>query len=291
MPTCIALTGATGGIGRATALAIADRADHLILHGLEPEAAVRDLLDEVSARRRGGDRTRLTYLPADFGDLASVAALASAIGGETDHVDVLVNNAARPGPARRTLTDAGNEATLQANYLAPVTLTDGLADLVARAPQGRIINVASATHLSATLDLDDLTLARPAYTSATAYAHSKLALVAWTGWLAAHRPGPSVDVVSLHPGVISTPLLHAMFAVGGDPPEHAADVIRHVLNLQGDNGTYYDERRPASPNPQASDPAVQDRLHEITERILARHQVTQRLEVVLAPPRLIAAWG
>jgi NAD(P)-dependent dehydrogenase (short-subunit alcohol dehydrogenase family) len=269
MTSCIVLTGATSGIGRATALTVADRADHLLLHGIEPEDRVTDLLDGV--RRRGGDG-RLTYLPADFGDPRSVTDLAAAIHQQTDHIDVLINNAARPGPPSRTVTKAGQEITFQTNYLAPVALTEGLADLVARAPRGRIINVASATHLSATLDLDDLTLGRSGYSPATAYAHAKLALVTWTGWLAAHRPGPTVEVVSLHPGVISTRLLHEMFAVQGQPPEHAAQNIAQIMQLNGDNGTYYDEQAPATTNPQASDPAVQDRLHELTEAILGHPQ-------------------
>jgi hypothetical protein len=68
--------------------------------------------------------------------------------------------------------------------------------------------------------------------------------------------------------VISTGLLHAMFSVGGAPPEQAAANIRHVASLSHDNGTYYDERRPEPPNPQASDRATQDRLHDITWRML-----------------------
>jgi NAD(P)-dependent dehydrogenase (short-subunit alcohol dehydrogenase family) len=269
VPTCIVLTGATSGIGRATALAIAESAEHLMLHGIEPEDRVRELLDAV---RRRGSGVRLTYLAADFGDPRAVIELASAIRQRTDHIDVLINNAARPGPPTRTVTDAGQEITFQTNYLAPVALTEALADLVARAPRGRIINVASATHLSATLDLDDLTLARVGYSGAAAYAHAKLALVTWTGWLAAHRPGPSVDVVSLHPGVISTRLLHEMFAVRGQPPEHAAQNIAHVMQLDDDNGTYYDEQTRAAANPQAAQAATQDRLHVLTEAILGQGQ-------------------
>lgn len=268
MPTCIVLTGATSGIGRATALAVADRADHLTLQGIEPDDQVVDLLEAVADRQPDGDGVRLTYVPADFSDPRSAVVLASTIREETDHVDVLINNAARPGPPTRTVVDSGQEITFQTNYLAPVALTEALADLVARAPRGRIINVASATHQSATLDLDDLTLARRAYSPAEAYAHAKLALVTWTGWLAAHRPGSSVEVVSVHPGVIATSLLHEMFAVRGDSPEHAAANILHVMQLNSDNGAYYDERRQASVNPQASDPAIQDRLHELTVRIL-----------------------
>ncbi len=55
----------------------------------------------------------------------------------------------------------------------------------------------------------------------------------------------------MHPGVIATTLLHEMFDAGGDRPEYAASNILQVVSRSGDNGTYYDERRPAQPNPAA----------------------------------------
>ncbi|MDQ7905407.1 SDR family NAD(P)-dependent oxidoreductase [Phytohabitans sp. ZYX-F-186] len=264
MPSSIILTGATTGIGRATALALAGRAGHLILHGLEPESQVTDLLGAVRAALPPGGS--LSYFAADFSALVEAERLVSDVRGVTDRVDLLVNNAARPGPPTRTVADTGVEVTFQTNYLAPVVLTSGLLDLMTA---GRIVNVASATHLSSSLHLDDLTLARHGYTPSSAYAHSKLALVTYTCWLAAHRPSPTVDVVSVHPGIIATRLLHAMFAVGGEPPEHAAATIEYVASLHGDNGTYYDERQPAPPNPEATDPATQDRLHAVTVDLLA----------------------
>ncbi|MBA2949657.1 SDR family NAD(P)-dependent oxidoreductase [Streptomyces himalayensis] len=258
----IVLTGATTGIGRATAMALAERAGHLILHGLERQDDVADLLDAVQTTMRAD--TRLSYLQADYSDLAQVERLARQIRAATDRIDILINNAARPGPPARTVSGAGHEITFQTNYLAPVLLTSRLIDLIGDGRRGRIVNVASATHLSATLLLDDLSLAHHPYSASTAYAHSKLALVTYSCWLAVHRPSRSLDVVSMHPGVISTRLLHAMFSVAGDRPEHAAANLRYVASRRDDNGAYYDERNPAPPNPQASDRARQDRLHDAT---------------------------
>jgi NAD(P)-dependent dehydrogenase (short-subunit alcohol dehydrogenase family) len=260
------LTGATSGIGRATALAIADRAELLVMHGLEPEREVGDLLRAVRAGMRPD--AELIYLAADFGDLAAVADLVAAVRGVTSWIDLLINNAARPGPPTRTLTAEGNEVTFQTNYLAQVALTSGLMTPIGNGSRGRVVNVASATHLSAHLRLDDLTFAGRGYSPSAVYAHAKLALVTYSCWLAEHRPSPSLEVVSVHPGVISTPLLHAMFSITGDTPEHAAGNLRHVAWLRDDNGTYYDERLPAPPNPQATDRAVQESLHEVTVRLL-----------------------
>jgi NAD(P)-dependent dehydrogenase (short-subunit alcohol dehydrogenase family) len=257
----VVLTGATTGIGRATAVALAPRARRLIVHGPQSPAEVAELMDQL---RAGGE---VVYLLADYGELAAVERLAEGIRSATDRVDVLINNAARPGAPTRTLSRDGIELTLQTNYLAPVALTTALLDLM---PSGRIVNVASATHLSATLHLDDLELARHAYSPSTAYAHSKLALVTYTCWLAKNLPSASLEAVSMHPGVIATDLLHAMFSIGGDSVEYAAANLLEVVSLTGDNGTYYDERVPASPNPIAQNPETQTRLHQLTTNLLRR---------------------
>lgn len=262
----IVLTGATSGIGYATALRFAPLAGRLILHGPEPAERVSERLERVRAQMRPG--AELLYFSADYGFLAEVTQLAGNIGAAADRIDLLVNNAGRPGPATRTLTADGNEATLQTNYLAPILLTTELAGPIGRSERGRVVNIASATHLSAQLPLDDLNLAHHHYAPEGAYAQSKLALVTYSLWLAAHRPSARLDIVSMHPGVIATPLLHAMFSIGGDRPEHAAGAILDVAAREGDNGTYYDEDRPAPPNPLAADPDMQMRLHEATLQMI-----------------------
>jgi NAD(P)-dependent dehydrogenase (short-subunit alcohol dehydrogenase family) len=263
----VVLTGATTGIGRATALALADQPARLIVHGPQAAREVSDLMHSLQSAMQPG--AELAYLRCDYGHLAGVAQLARDIRSSTDCIDALINNAARPGAPSRTLSADGNEITWQTNYLAPVALTTLVLDLVGRDRPGRIVNGSSATHLSAELHLDDLDLARHAYSPVTAYAQSKLALVTYSCWLARHLPRPSIEVVSMHPGVIATTLLHEMFAAGGDRPEHAASNILEVVAHSGDNGTYYDEQRPARPNPTALDAVVQDRLHQLTSAALA----------------------
>jgi NAD(P)-dependent dehydrogenase (short-subunit alcohol dehydrogenase family) len=239
------LTGATHGIGQAAARALSREVDLLVLHGLEPEADT--FVDEL---RRS---TEVVYLTADYGRLADVAALATAVRERVDGLDLLINNAGRPGPTGRALSADGNEITFQTNYLAPVALTTALLPIIDQ----RVINVASATHYSATLALGD------AYGGVSAYAHSKLALVTYTCWLASRLDG--VEAVSLHPGVISTDLLHAMFGAGGDSVERGAqNILSLALRPPGVNGLYFDEDTPAEPNPEALVPANQERLMEAT---------------------------
>ncbi|GIF62317.1 daunorubicin C-13 ketoreductase [Asanoa ishikariensis] len=252
----VVLTGATDGIGRATAVRLAGRVGHLVLHGPQPRAELAGFVESLPGH--------VTYLPADFGHLGQIAQLAADIREATERVDLLVNNAARPGAPRRELSVDGIEATLQINYLSTVVLSTSLRDRV-----GRIINMASATHATEHLDLNDLELAHGGYAAVTAYARSKLAIVTYTCWLAA-RLDPPTEAAAMHPGVIASSLLASMFAIEGQPPERGADNLLHVATLPSEiNGRYFEERTPSRPNPEAEDPAVQDGLLDRTAELLA----------------------
>lgn len=259
MTGTVLLTGATSGIGAASAERLAMLARCLVLHGPEPAEAVDGLLD----RLRALGRAEVHYVPADFDHLDQVRNLADRVAERTGQVDVLVNNAGRPGPPRRRLSADGNESTLQTNYLAAVLLTERIRPLMP--DSGRIVHVSSATHLSVTLDLADLQLER-GYDPVRAYARSKLAMVAHAARQAGHY---RQSILSLHPGVISTGLLHAMFTIGGRSAETAAEVVVAATSRTDvPSGAYLDEGRPAAPGAQARDPAFRDELHRRTMALL-----------------------
>lgn len=260
----VVLTGATSGIGKAAARLLAPRVAHLIIHGPEEPADVHEQLAELQAASAGA----VHYLQADFDDLAAADALVRAIAGITDRVDVLINNAGRPGSPRRRLSRDGNEATLQTNYLAAVLVTRGLTPALVGSG-GRVVHTASATHLSASLDPDDLNLERSRYDATIAYARSKLALVAHARWLAGQAHPRQPDTVSVHPGVVGTALLHAMFDIRGDPVEHGArNLVNAALHTGRWAGQYLDETRPAQPNPLVLDPDFRSRLAKRTADLL-----------------------
>ena len=259
------ITGATQGIGAATARRLAPVVEVLFVHGLEARGAVAGMLDEL---RAASPETQFVYVRADFDRLAELRGLVDAVARHGAGLDLLVNNAGRPGPARRTLSADGHEATFQTNYLALVALTSALLGTLASADHARIVNVASRTHLSATLKLDDLELERD-YNPVAAYARSKLAIVTYTCWLARRLETSTVEAASLHPGVISTELLHAMFGAGGAPAETGAANIVDLVRRPGSvNGQYFDENRRVDPNPEALVIDNQERLLAATTRML-----------------------
>ena len=248
------LTGATAGIGLAAARMLAPRGGRLIVHGPCPADRVDALLAELRALP-GAESVE--YVPADFTGLREVNGLVDRITQLTERVDLLINNAACAGPPRREVTGDGHELTLQVNYLAPALLTERLRRTLALR---RIVNVGSATHYSAELDFDDLECERHQWDGADAYARSKLALTTYTCALGAR----DLDAVSVHPGIVETDLLHAMFPISGASPESAAANILEVAGRRGDAGSYYDEQRPVAPHPAATDAATQRRLAEMT---------------------------
>jgi NAD(P)-dependent dehydrogenase (short-subunit alcohol dehydrogenase family) len=259
----VVLTGATSGIGEASARRFAAGTGRLIVHGPQSAREVGPLLRELSAE----GRAEVHYLRADFDDLDDVVRLAEGVRGLTDRVDVLVNNAGRPGAEHREVSRHGYEATLQTNYLAAVLFVEHLEPLLTSAG-GRVVHVASATHQSVTLDLDDIGL-RHGYSPVRAYARSKLAMVGHARWQAEQWGATGPSIVSISPGVISTGLLHAMFSVRGHAPGHGA---RHVVDAATAplpfSGAYLDEGLVTEPNPEVQDPVFRARLHEVTSELL-----------------------
>jgi NAD(P)-dependent dehydrogenase (short-subunit alcohol dehydrogenase family) len=259
--SAVLLTGATSGIGEAAARVLVTRVDTLVVHGPQAESEVGGLLREL--RRSRAD---VHYAQADFDRLDEVVALAERVRELVPRLDVLVNNAGRPGAPRRLLSRDGHEATFQTNYLAAVLLTEKLLPLL---DPGRVVHVASATHEMADLQLDDLDLERHAYSAVGAYARSKLAMVAHALWLAGELRGTGTEVVSIQPGVISTDLLHAMFGIGGASTEHGArNVVDAALSPDVRSGQYLDDGAPTAPSAVARDRAFQARLHEVTSDVL-----------------------
>jgi NAD(P)-dependent dehydrogenase (short-subunit alcohol dehydrogenase family) len=246
----VVITGASSGIGSATARLLAGGVHRLVTHGLAPV-----------------DLPGAAYVPGDFRRLDSAVATAQRVSQLTDRVDVLINNAAMPGASQRTVTSDGHELTLQVNLLAGALLTDRLLPLIPDG--GRIVNVASATHYSASLDLDDLELAHGGYSPVRAYAHSKLAIVTYSAWLGRELKSAGVDVASVHPGIIGTGLLHAMFGAGGAPAEGAASVLVDLAQRPLESGAYYDEHNVTRPNPEALDRSKQEGLARYVQAAVA----------------------
>lgn len=256
----VVLTGATSGIGEATARRLAGMADELVVQGPQPEDEVGEVLAGI--RASGGAHVR--YLPVDFTSLTAVAEAARAVRGMVSAIDLLINDAGVPGAPERLVTVDGFERTLQVNALAPALFTRLLAPSLAAG--ARIVNVGSSAHRVAGLDLSDPfsdpDLAR-AYTPVTAYARAKLAMVTWSSLLALEFGSEPVTVVALCPGLNDTPLSAAMSGRIGGLPTAGAEHVLFAADASVPTGSYLEGDRVVPTSAESRDPGYRQRLAEL----------------------------
>src|SRR5579862_1818655 len=195
---CI-VTGANSGIGKETALGLAQMGARVIMVCRNAEKA-RAALEEI---RRESGSSQVDLLIADMSSQASVRALAEQIQQKFPRLDVLVNNAGCAAPAR-TLSADGIEMTLATNHLGAALLVFLLLDLLKASAPSRIVNVSSSEAQSARLDTNDLQFERRKYSAVAAYRQSKLLMNAFTFELARRLAGTGVTANCLHPGAVAT---------------------------------------------------------------------------------------
>ncbi|MDR3659364.1 MAG: SDR family NAD(P)-dependent oxidoreductase [Mycobacterium sp.] len=263
--TCptVLVTGATDGIGYATARQFVDDGATVYLH-----APDRDSGEQAMARlvKAGAEPLRLNLVVADFTCLDEVADLADTLTVALPKLDVLVNNAAVTGPERRTSTPDGHEIAFQVNYLAPYLLTTKLAPKLAGA-HGRVVNVSSVMHRGGNISWNNLTRVHE-YSPLAVYAQSKLALTMYTRSLA-EVSGESLTAFSVHPGTFATRLL-PLYGHSGRPVEEAATILTTLSSPAHPvvDGAYYDGLEHARPAALVANPRARIRLQKLTSRLL-----------------------
>jgi short-subunit dehydrogenase len=210
------LTGATGGIGRAMARALAPRCAALVLVGRDA-AALEALAREIGARARP--------VAADLTTAAGREAVRRAAAEVPGGIDLLVNNAGAGEFAWLADQDeALLERTVRVNVLAPVLLTRALLPLLAAQPAARIVNVGSIFGY----------LGYPGY---AAYSATKFALRGFSEALGRELADGPVRVSYLAPRSTRTPMnraalvaLNAELGVAMDPPEAVAAALLALLD-------------------------------------------------------------
>ncbi len=193
------VTGATSGIGRATAFALARMGAEMILLGRNDSKGK----DTVRRIQQVTKNERISFYKADLSLLREVRVCAETIRSRYQKIDVLINNAG----ARFNgfmLTSEGNEVTFATNHLGHFLLTIMLLPKLRNAQGGRIINVSSGNHSSAK-EFRTEDLANPAvYDGRKAYADSKLANILFTHDLAERLKSYGITANSVDPGGVAT---------------------------------------------------------------------------------------
>jgi NAD(P)-dependent dehydrogenase (short-subunit alcohol dehydrogenase family) len=270
------VTGASSGIGLPTAVGLARLGASVALVARD-RAKGEAALDAV---RSASPQAAPALFLADLAALADVRRLAAELSARLPRIDVLLHNAGAMHATRKESAD-GHELTLAVNHLAPFLLTRLLLPKLRASAPARVVTVSSEAHRMGPLDLDDLE-SRRGYSGMKVYGRSKLMNVLFANELARREAGTGVTSNSLHPGVVATgfgrndPGWFSVLVALAKPllatPEKGARTSIHVAaspEVEGVTGAYFKDRRAVAPARFARDPAVQDRLWELSERLVA----------------------
>jgi len=253
------VTGASRGIGQATAAELTRRGATVVTLGRDAHSTIA----------------------CDLASFASIRGAATEINARFSRVHLLVNNAGVQHLERRLSAD-GIEATLAVNHLAPFLLTRLLLPNLRAGQPSRVVTVSSSLARWGRIDFDDLESARH-YNGTRAYLQSKLANILFTASLAERLDGSGVSAVCVYPGLVVTdlmrerwwwrarwlrPLWRALFL---SPNEAAPRVVAAASGPAPPTGVpvcFTLGGRCVSAPPQARDRDARERLWEASARLV-----------------------
>jgi NAD(P)-dependent dehydrogenase (short-subunit alcohol dehydrogenase family) len=282
------VTGATGGLGYETALALARAGAEVLVTGRNAEKG-RIAIERIQRAVRSA---KVRFEMLDLASLASVRAFATKIVANNQPLDLLINNAGVMDLPARRLTEDGFELQFATNHLSHFALTGLLLPSLRKAEAPRVVNVSSLAHRGGKIEFDNLQAERK-YRSWPAYQQSKLANLLFTlelqrrsdahGWglmsNAAHPGYALTELIPNGPGtgglkglgakILGSFLSHSA-AAGALPTLFAATAPEATpLGYYGPNG-FYELKGPVAPAkifPQAKDEAVARKLWDVSERL------------------------
>jgi NAD(P)-dependent dehydrogenase (short-subunit alcohol dehydrogenase family) len=277
----IVLTGATSGIGKAAALALAAKGARLIAVG-RSEAKCQMLQEEI---RREHPDSQIRCLDADLASLRQVRRLAQDIRDSVSSsgrgkIDVLINNAGTVS-SWYTATEDGYELQFAVNHLAGFLLVHELLPLLEKAPAARVLTVSSGSHRGARMRWAD-PMHRRFYNCLEAYRQSKLANVLFSAeFNRRFGSGSGMRAYAVDPGLVNTEiglkgttgLEHWVWQWRrrqGVRPEQAAETIVFLAGepaLAVKDAVYWKDCRPMDPDRRALSAADGERLWNLSEKL------------------------
>ncbi len=275
--TCI-VTGATSGMGRVTAHALAERGATVIIVGRDPEKGAA-MVEQIQHQT---GHPVVEFMLADLSSQKAIRQLTEEFRSRHRHLHVLVNNAGALFLTRQESAD-GIEMTFALNHLAYFLLTNLLLDALKASAPARIINVSSGGHRRGRIDFDD-PQGKQRYNGLQAYRQSKLANLLFTYELANRLQGTGVTVDAVNPGFVATnfgfsnfrlnqglmSLLIRLYRLAAVSPEQGAQTSIYLAaspDVEGLTGKYF-QKQTAIPSSEASyDTAAASRLWQVSAEL------------------------
>ncbi len=258
----VLVTGATDGLGKGVALALASRGAIVLAHGRDARRA-----EALATDLRAAGATAVRVYLADLASLAEVRALAAAVLAREPRLDVLVNNAGigTTVPTRdRAESRDGVELRFAVNYLSHYLLTRELLHRLKASAPARIVNVSSLGQ--AAIDFSDPMITR-GYSGARAYCQSKLAQILFTIDLAEELAGTGVTVNALHPATyMPTKIVASPISTIEEGVEATMRLIADAA-VAGVTGRYFNGTQEAKADAQAYDARARAQLRALSDKL------------------------
>jgi NAD(P)-dependent dehydrogenase (short-subunit alcohol dehydrogenase family) len=269
------ITGATSGIGRITAQAIARQGAQVVLVGRDVTRGA----NSVAQIKQATGNDAVEFLLADLSSQADIAKLAQMFQHRYARLDVLVNNAGAMFAERQVSVD-GYEMTFALNHLGYFLLTHLLLDILKASAPSRIVNVASSAHRRGRLRFNDL-LGERKFGGWRAYCQSKLANIMFTYELANRLKDLEVTANALHPGFVATRFGHNNSGISATlmraaqalaiSAEKGAETMIYLSTspeVTGVSGKYFVNKREVRSSPQSYDTTMAKALWHVSEAMV-----------------------
>jgi retinol dehydrogenase-12 len=273
----VLVTGATSGIGRVTALALAQMGAAVVVHGRSQEKAEYT----VNLIKEETGSTTVDFLLADLSSQAEIRQMADTFRQRYDRLDVLINNAGAVFMKRQESVD-GIEMTFALNHYAYFLLTNLLLDLLIQTGkqqgEARIVNVSSSAHYGPALNFNELET-KGLYLGYIVYGQSKLANVLFTYELARRLKGTKVTANALHPGFVATnfsknnpfmrPLmtLGSIFAISSEEGAQTSIYLASSDEVKGVTGQYFYKCKARKSSAASYDEETQRELWKLSKEL------------------------
>lgn len=271
----VLLTGASSGIGKETAIALAREGAELTIVCRDPG---KSAAAKAEIGRKSGS-TSVGTISADLVRLKEVRRVAQEFSAAHDRLNVLLNNAGRAYPDYAE-TEDGLERTMALNYFGPFLLTNLLLPQLQKGAPSRVVSVSSVAHYGGQLDLTEINGKGNVGTGGmAAYSRSKLALVLFTYELARRCAGTGVTANCLHPGAVRTGiwrhagpytplvLFASLFMIGPKKGARTSIYLATSPEVEGVTGKYFERCQEKASSKRSQDPVLAKQLWELSEKL------------------------
>jgi NAD(P)-dependent dehydrogenase (short-subunit alcohol dehydrogenase family) len=273
--TTTVITGATSGIGKETALALAkkDHALYLLVRDMDKGERIKQQL--ISASKNNN----IYLVLCDLSDMDSVQNAAVTLKSSLFSINVLINNAGGTF-AQRQYTKDGFEMTFAVNHLGHFLLTHLLLPLLEKG-HARIINVSSEAHRMGKPRFKDLQWKDTAYSPLEAYAMTKLFNIYFTRSLALKFGPKGITSFALHPGLVSSNFgadlsgvgktllwLARPFMISAEQGALTSIYLATASRIDARSGKYFKSAKVASPAGIATNEVARNKLWDLSMEII-----------------------